>query len=311
MMMDSQKFSQVNQVQIDRVRMMHDRFAEGSEFSFNYNTLLVVASILAGMGLVSDSATTVIASMLVSPIMGPVVGIAYGATIRDWNLCKTALKTELLSLFICIVIGAILALCCGPTNLSDDWPTQEMVVRGQLQNFYVALPVAFFSGFGVAVSLLDEQTSSLVGVAISASLLPPAVNAGILWISYGFYEAVLSEQDTDEIWVQNATVILLGHEETVYARDGFRKGGSISLALTIANVALIIVSSMIMFRLKEVRTKSNDNVPAISYYGVLTPFFLNLFLPPEIANREKDILDRLGRGEKDLSKLGLSGHEGW
>lgn len=61
-----------------------------------------------------------------------------------------------------------------------------MESRGSLQNFYVSLPVAFFSGLGVAVSILDEQTSSLVGVAISASLLPPAVDAGILWIAYAF-----------------------------------------------------------------------------------------------------------------------------
>lgn len=36
------------------------------------------------------------------------------------------------------------------------------------------IPIAFFSGLGVALSVLDDQTSSLVGVAISASLLPPA-----------------------------------------------------------------------------------------------------------------------------------------
>ena len=35
---------------------------------------------------------------------------------------------------------------------------------------------------GVALSVLDDQTSSLVGVAISASLLPPAVNCGMLLI---------------------------------------------------------------------------------------------------------------------------------
>ena len=35
---------------------------------------------------------------------------------------------------------------------------------------------------GVALSVLDDQTSSLVGVAISASLLPPAVNCGMLFI---------------------------------------------------------------------------------------------------------------------------------
>lgn len=76
----------------------------------------------------------------------------------------------------------------GPTSLSENWPTDEMNVRGTTENFYVALPIAFFSGLGVAVSLLDDQTSSLVGVAISASLLPPAVNAGLLWITYIFAE---------------------------------------------------------------------------------------------------------------------------
>jgi len=59
----------------------------------------------------------------------------------------------------------------------------------------VALPIAFFSGLGVAVSLLDDQTSSLVGVAISASLLPPAVNASILWIAYAFSKTDVIEPD--------------------------------------------------------------------------------------------------------------------
>ena len=48
--------------------------------------------------------------------------------------------------------------------------------------------VAFFSGLGVAVSLLDDQTNSLVGVAISASLLPPAVNSGIIMISWYYFD---------------------------------------------------------------------------------------------------------------------------
>jgi Domain of unknown function (DUF389) len=50
----------------------------------------------------------------------------------------------------------------------------EMYSRSTMTAFWVGFPVAFFSGLGVAVSLLDEQTNSLVGVAISASLLPPA-----------------------------------------------------------------------------------------------------------------------------------------
>jgi hypothetical protein len=69
-------------------------------------------------------------------------------------------------------------------------------------------------------------------VAISASLLPPAVNCGIVSISWFF---ISSEK------------ILPGtthHDWSRYA--------GISLALTLVNIAMIWISSMLMFRLKEV-----------------------------------------------------------
>ena len=136
---------------------------DGASFSFNYNTLLFVASVLAGLGLVGNSSTTVIASMLISPIMGPVIGLAYGSTICDWKLVWRSVKVEVVSILTCVVVGAIVGLTCGPTDLSHQWPTNEMESRGDMTNFFVALPIAFFSGLGVAVSLLDDQTSSLVG----------------------------------------------------------------------------------------------------------------------------------------------------
>ena len=62
-----QKDSSISEVtieQIQRVKLMHDKFLNGTVFNFNYNTLLLVASVIAGLGLVSDSTATVIASML-------------------------------------------------------------------------------------------------------------------------------------------------------------------------------------------------------------------------------------------------------
>ena len=58
--------------------------------------------------------------------------------------------------------------------MAEDWPTAEMLSRGTRTTFLCGIPIAFFSGLGVALSVLDDSTSSLVGVAISASLLPPA-----------------------------------------------------------------------------------------------------------------------------------------
>jgi Domain of unknown function (DUF389) len=120
---DDTDFIEVSPDVLERVKMMHDRMAEGANFSFNYNTLLFVASILAGLGLVSNSSATIIASMLVSPLMGPVVGLAYGTTIHDWNLVAVSMRTELFSLLFCIFMGFIIGAITGPTELADSWPT--------------------------------------------------------------------------------------------------------------------------------------------------------------------------------------------
>jgi uncharacterized membrane protein len=107
--------------------------------------------------------------------MGPVTSIAYGLSIGDGKIVRMGLVTEIVSLIICIIIGLIFAVAMLPFKVSDDWPVQEMLSRGTMTNLWVGFPIAFFSGLGVAVGILDSQTNSLVGVAISASLLPPAV----------------------------------------------------------------------------------------------------------------------------------------
>ena len=109
-----------------------------------------------------------------------------------------------------------------------------MANRGTYANLVVGCPVAFFSGIGVAVSLLDDQASSLVGVAISASLLPPAVNCGIMWVAFVFVK-------TDS-----------GALEGYNSFSDYEEAGLVSLYLTLANIILVIISSMIMFRIKEV-----------------------------------------------------------
>ena len=55
---------------------------------------------------------------------------------------------------------------------------KEMICRGAPRSLVVGVLVAIPSGAGVALSVLGGNSGSLVGVAISASLLPPAVNAG-------------------------------------------------------------------------------------------------------------------------------------
>eukprot|EP00537_Pseudo-nitzschia_pungens_P010008 CAMPEP_0172390996 /NCGR_PEP_ID=MMETSP1061-20121228/7519_1 /TAXON_ID=37318 /ORGANISM="Pseudo-nitzschia pungens, Strain cf. pungens" /LENGTH=422 /DNA_ID=CAMNT_0013121517 /DNA_START=35 /DNA_END=1303 /DNA_ORIENTATION=- len=224
---------------IERVKLMHDRFMGDTHFNFNYSTLLVIASVIAGVGLGSNSSASIIASMLVSPLMGPVTAMAYGISIGDFKMVRMAFVTEVTSLAICIIIGLIIAGCMKEFSVADGWPTDEMSSRTERETFLCGVPIAFFSGLGVAVGLLDSQTNSLVGVAISASLLPPAVNAGMLWVIHSDFTEREHEREQER-----------DREHEFYVSEHLI-GGTASLCLTIMNIAVIIVASMFMFRLKE------------------------------------------------------------
>lgn len=212
---------------VERVKMMHDRFLGDCSMNFNYTTLLTIASVIAAVGLGMNSTASIIASMLISPLMGPVTAISYGIAIKDLKMARMAIVCEVASLMLCILIGVVVASIFLLTPAADDWPVPEMTSRGTMENFYAGIPIAFFSGLGVAVGLLDSQTNSLVGVAISASLLPPAVNCGMLLVIH-----IRDEYDSPtETW---------------------REYGVISLLLTVMNIAVIIFAALIMFRLKEI-----------------------------------------------------------
>lgn len=187
---------------------------------------------MLGVGLITDNTVVIVASMLVSPIMGPVLGMTFGGTIRDLPLVRSSLRTECLALLGCVIIGAFIGLGAGYTNLADDtWPTNEMQIRGEPSGLLTGIAIAIPSGMGVCLSILGGNTSSLVGVAISASLLPPAVNAGVCFI-YSF-------------------LLRFGGADNENKSSGeFAVIGSISLALTVINIVCIFVSGVGMFLVK-------------------------------------------------------------
>jgi uncharacterized hydrophobic protein (TIGR00271 family) len=157
-----------------RIEQVREQIVEQAAFSFDFIALVIIASILAGVGLATNNTVVIVASMLVSPIMGPVLGMTFGGRIRDWPLARSSFKVEIYALAICIFVGVSIALTAGFTDSAELWPTNEMQIRGDVEGLYTGIAIAIPSGMGVSLSILGENTSSLVGVAISASLLPPA-----------------------------------------------------------------------------------------------------------------------------------------
>ncbi|XP_014661440.1 PREDICTED: uncharacterized protein LOC106804679 [Priapulus caudatus] len=227
--------------------------------SFDFIMLTVLASIIAAMGLCEDSSVVLVASMLISPLMGPILGGTFGTVIKDTKLRNASIITELVGIAICIITGFIFALMVS--GLSDSWgsgywPTYEMKSRGMLRSWYVGLMIALPSGAGVALSVLGGNTGSLVGVAISASLLPPAVNCGFLW---GF--AVVKKLTSLTYPCANIIAPPEGSScrQPEYAAeysDSLAAEalmlGAVSLVLTLLNIICIFVMGVVVLKIKEV-----------------------------------------------------------
>ena len=111
-----------------------------------------------------DSSVVVIASMLVSPIMGPVLAFTFGATMRNKDLRQMGLRNEAISLLICVVVGVIIGwFWPWATQNRQDWPTNEMTSRGE--SWYILLDGAYIaaaSGVGVALSVVGDYTTTTV-----------------------------------------------------------------------------------------------------------------------------------------------------
>ena len=257
-----------------RIEQVREQIDEQAALSFDFIALLTIASILAGgayqpsckkgasqicsalshsssfrmllllvcaVGLITDNTVVIVASMLVSPIMGPVLGCTFGTRLKDWDLVKSSLLNETLALLGCIVIGALVSAGAAFAELADEWPTNEMEIRGDAKGLLIGMAIAIPSGMGVCLSILGGNTSSLVGVAISASLLPPAVNTGVCFVYSIFLKAG---------WVESGV-----GENANY----FFELGAISFALTVLNIACIWVSGIVMFEIKEVAPTQQKN----------------------------------------------------
>ncbi|CAF3434922.1 unnamed protein product [Rotaria sp. Silwood2] len=92
-----------------RARLMVHQVVAGiraaTTLSFDFIVLLSLASMLAAFGLLENSSVIIVASMLVSPLMNPIMGIVFGLSIHDDYLWKSGVRNELIGLLLCIVLG--------------------------------------------------------------------------------------------------------------------------------------------------------------------------------------------------------------
>lgn len=200
--------------------------------TFDYIALSIVAASIASIGIISDSPVIVAASMLVSPLMGPILGQTLGYLIKDKQFMRKGLRNELAGVTIAFLVGCI----CAVFTTFFNFPfTQEMQSRGEPMALLWGILVAIPSGVGVALSIANGGINALIGVAISISLLPPVVNCGITF-TFGLTASILQMVDTANAYFSLAKY---------------------SMFLFVINWAAILIFGVLTLKLKKIRQMSH------------------------------------------------------
>ena len=134
--------------------------------------ILACAIVIASVGLNVNSTAVVIGAMLISPLMGPIVGAGFALAVFDFELLKRCGKNLLIATIVSLVVSAIYFFI---SPFKDAQP--ELLARTS-PTIYDVL-IAFFGGLvGVIALTRVEKGNPSPGVAIATALMPPLCTAG-------------------------------------------------------------------------------------------------------------------------------------
>ena len=147
--------------------------SKGVEFRGVNLWVLIFAAMVASLGLNVNSAAVIIGAMLISPIMGPIMGVGLSLGINDFDLLKKSLRNFAL-MFIVAIVTATAYFFISPLSSNSS----ELLARTMPTTY--DLLIAFFGGLaGMVAQTRQDRTSTVIpGVAIATALMPPLCTAG-------------------------------------------------------------------------------------------------------------------------------------
>ncbi|HVU92575.1 MAG TPA: DUF389 domain-containing protein [Jatrophihabitans sp.] len=157
------------------------RTGDDSTLTGTFVAFMVLATLLASIGVVTDSQVTVVGAMVVGPEFGPLAGLAVGLVRRRAALARRAAVALVVGFAGAIVITALLSLLARATGLIE--PSDITGSSRETEFIYhpgwFSLITAVVAGTAGMLSLLSSKSAALVGVFISVTTIPAAGNAAV------------------------------------------------------------------------------------------------------------------------------------
>lgn len=167
--------------------------------------ILIFSIFIASLGLNMNSTAVIIGAMLISPLMGPIVGVGLAFGINDIPLLTKSLKNLLIAVVISLLTSAFYFLI-SPIGTA----TSELLGRTQPSTFDVF--IAFFGGLaGIVATSRKEPSNAVAGVAIATALMPPLCTAGygLAHGNFTFFFGALYLFFINSVFIFIATLIII------------------------------------------------------------------------------------------------------
>lgn len=187
----------------------------GVSFKGSQLLVLIFAIFIASLGLNTDSIPVIIGAMLISPLMGPIIGMGLAIGIEDFSLLKRSLKNIVMA-----IIGSLLASAIY-FMISPQYEGSSQLLARTSPSIYDVF-VALFGGAAGIVSIACKNKGQVMpGVAIATSLMPPLCTAGygIATLQSHFFFGALYLFFTNMIFILFASLIgvkLMNFKKVVY-----------------------------------------------------------------------------------------------
>ncbi|MFW6320706.1 MAG: TIGR00341 family protein [Halohasta sp.] len=145
----------------------------------NYLALTIISAIVATAGLLQDSASVVVGSMVIAPLIGPAMASCVGTVINDDDLFWDGIRSQAVGLGVAVISAVAFAVAYRLTLA----PELELLLVGQIAERahpgLLALAIALGAGTAGALSLTSGADEALVGVMIAVALMPPTASVGL------------------------------------------------------------------------------------------------------------------------------------
>lgn len=217
--------------------------SKGVEFRGINLWVLIFATMIASLGLNVNSPAVIIGAMLISPIMGPIIGAGLALGINDFDLLKKSLRNFALMMSVAMVASTLYFLISPLTANSS-----ELIARTTPTSYDVL--IALFGGLAgmIAQSRRDRSSTVIPGVAIATALIPPLCTAGfgIATGQWRFFAGALYLFFINTVFIAMASYVivrLLKYEAKVFV-DKVR--GRRVKALMIAIMVIVFIPSVVI-----------------------------------------------------------------